>query len=149
VTIWSHRTELRGFRIAGVAAAAHVGVRIHAGLTDLDDLILEGPLDIGVDVVGAGSQAVVRGSRFTGITGLPVQAAEQTRLTLRQNVFRAPAGAAGPAVRAPDAAALTNEANLFVHYGRLPIVLATGPAIIIDPTYLVLPPAAPPRSRAR
>ena len=148
VTIWSDRTELRGFRIVGSAGAAHVGVRIHAGDADLDDLIFEGPLDIGVDVVGAGSRAVVRGSRFTGITGLPVQAGEQTALTLRQNVFRAPAGATGPAVTAPSAEALTNDANLFVHYGRLPIVLANGPALIIDPMYLVLP-ATQPRSRAR
>lgn len=148
LTVWADATSLRGFRIVNDAASGHVGVRVHEGDIEIDDVAFEGPLAVGLDAVGAASRAVVRGSRFLGVTGVPVQAGDLASVTLRQNLFRAAPGAKGPAITCVSAASLTMEANVFMHYGRSPVSAASGPAVIIDPAYVIPPPAAP-RGRAR
>ena len=145
ITIWAGRSELRGFRIVSNTPAAHVGVRTHGGEVEIDDAMFEGALEIGLDAVGG--RASVRGSQFTNITGLPVQGADGAVVALRNNRFRAPSGATGPAVSVRSAEGLTLDGNLFVHY-RTPVAAATGPAIVIDPIYVVSPPA-PRRGRGR
>lgn len=148
VTVWSPGTALHGFRVATDAASGHVGVRVHEGAIDIQDVVFEGPLEVGVDVVGAGGGAVIRGTRFLGVTGVPVQVGAGARVTLRQNLFRAPAGAAGPAVACASAIGLALDGNIFMHYRRAPVAAAAGPAVVIDPAY-VIPPPGPPRGRAR
>lgn len=148
VTVWSPGTALHGFRVANDASSGHVGVRVHEGAIDIQDVVFEGPLEVGVDVVGAAGAAVIRGSRFLGMTGVPVQAGDGARVTLRQNLFRAPAGASGPAIACASAAGLTLDGNVFMHYRRSPVAAAAGPAVVIDPAYVIPPPAAP-RGRAR
>ena len=148
ITVWADATRLQGFRIVNDAASGHVGVRVHEGDIEIDDVVFEGPLAVGVDAVGAASRAVVRSSRFMGVTGVPVQAGDLASVTLRQNLFRAAPGARGPAITVVSAAGLSMDANVFIHYGRSPVTAASGPAIVIDPAYVVAPPAAP-RGRAR
>jgi len=148
VTVWSPEAALHGFRVANDASRGHVGVRVHEGAIDIQDVVFEGPLEVGVDVVGAAGAAVIRGSRFLGMTGVPVQAGDGARVTLRQNLFRAPAGASGPAIACASAAGLTLDGNIFMHYRRSPVAAASGPAVVIDPAYVIPPPAAP-RERAR
>ena len=91
---------------------------------------------------------MIRGTRFLGVTGVPVQVGAGARVTLRQNLFRAPAGAAGPAVACASAIGLALDGNIFMHYRRAPVAAAAGPAVVIDPAY-VIPPPGPPRGRAR
>ncbi len=148
VTVWSPNTVLRGFRILNDTPAGHVGVRVHTGDIEIDDVRFEGALQAGVDAVGAGSRAVVRGSRFMGLAGVPVQVADGAYVALRQNLFRAAPGAPGPAVACVSAAGVGLDANIFIHYGRSPVAASSGPAVVIDPAYVILPPAAP-RGRAR
>ncbi|MDQ3068758.1 MAG: hypothetical protein M3R55_03395 [Acidobacteriota bacterium] len=148
VTVWSVKSELRGFRIVNTASAGHVGVRVHTGDVDIDAVAFDGPLEIGVDAVGDGSRVTVRGSRFTGITGIPVKAADRTHVALRQNLFRAPAGSRGPAVSAHSAAGVSLDANVFMHFAGAPVAVATGAAVILDPSFVIAPPA-PARRRAR
>jgi hypothetical protein len=148
VTVWADATSLRGFRIVNDAASGHVGVRVHEGDIDIEDVAFEGPMAVGLDAVGAASRAVVRASRFTGVTGVAVQAGDLASVTLRQNLFRAAPGARGPAITVVSAASLSMDANVFMHYGRSPVTAASGPAVVIDPAYVIAPPAAP-RGRAR
>lgn len=148
VTVWSPNTVLRGFRIVNDTPAGHVGVRVHTGDIEIDDVRFEGALQAGVDAVGAGSRAVVRGSRFTGVAGVPVQVADGAYAVLRQNLFRAAPGAKGPAVAGVSAEGLALDANIFMHYGRSPVVVSSGPPVVIDPAFVILPPAAP-RGRPR
>lgn len=142
VTVWSEGAALRGFRISNDGSAGHVGVRVHPGAIDIQDVAFEGPLQVGVDVVGSGSRALVRGSRFNGVTGVPVQIGEGASVTLRENVFRAAPGAKGPAVACVSAEGVSLEANVFMHFAGPPVVAATGPAIVIDASYVIPPPAA-------
>jgi PPM family protein phosphatase len=142
VTVWAEGTELRGFRISNEAGSGRVGVRVHTGGIEIDDARFDGALEVGVDAVGAGSRAMVRASQFD-VSGIAVQAGDGSVVTLRQNVFRAAPGAKGPAVSAVSAGSLSLDANLFVHFPGSPIVVATGPPVIVDPAYVVPPPARP------
>lgn len=143
VTVWAQGAVLRGFRISNEGRAGHVGVRVHTGAVDIDDVAFEGGMAVGLDAVGAGSRALVRGSRFLGVTGVPVQVGEGARVTLRQNLFRAAPRAKGPAIACASAAGLTLDANIFMHFAGAPVAAAAGPAVIVDPAFVIPPPAAP------
>jgi hypothetical protein len=142
VTVWADGTALRGFRVSGDAGAGHVGVRVHTGSIDIDDSLFEGGLEVGVDAVGRGAQTLVRGSRFVGISGVPVQIGDGAIVALRQNLFRAAPGAKGPAVACVSAEGVTLDANTFMHFTRAPVATATG-SIAIDPAFVIAAPAAP------
>jgi serine/threonine protein phosphatase PrpC len=148
VTVWSQGNTLRGFRVSNGAGAGRVGVRVHTGAIEIDDVVFDGALEIGLDVVGAGSRAIARGSRFMGLSGVPVQVGEGAFVTLRQNLFRAAQGTTGPAVACASAQDVALDANVFMHFGRTPVAAAAGPAVIVDPAYTILPPVAP-RGRPR
>ena len=141
VTVWSGGTALRGFRISRDEGAGHVGVRVHAGGIDIEDVAFEGALQVGVDAVGQGSRALVRASRFNRVSGVPVQIGEGASVALRENLFRAAPDAKGPAVACASAEGVSLEANVFMHFAGPPVVAATGPAIVIDPADVI--PAAP------
>jgi hypothetical protein len=111
-------------------------------------VVFDGALEIGLDVVGAGSRAIARGSRFMGHSGVPVHVGEGAFVTLRQNLFRAAQGTTGPAVACASAQDVALDANVFMHFGRTPVAAAAGPAVIVDPAYTILPPVAP-RGRPR
>ena len=141
ITVWSARSTLRGFRIANDASPGHVGIRIHTGDVVIADVAMEGPLAAGIDVVGPATRVGVSGSRFSDITGVPVQIGEGAAVTLRQNVFRAPAGSRGPAIACVSGVGLTLDSNVFMHFTRAPVATATGPAVIVDPSFVIPPPA--------
>ena len=141
VTVWADDTTLRGFRITREGDAGHVGVRVHAGGIDIEDVAFEGALQVGLDAVGEGSRARVRASRFNGLSGVPVQIGEGASVTLQDNLFRAAPGATGPAVACASAEGVSLDANVFMHFAGPPVVAATGPAIVIDPADVI--PAAP------
>ena len=141
VTVWSEGAALRGFRIARDGGAGHVGVRVHTGGVDIEDVAFEGALQVGLDAVGRGSRALVRASRFNGLSGVPVQIGEGASVTLHDNLFRAAPGATGPAVACASADGVSLDANVFMHFAGPPVVAATGPAIVIDPADVI--PAAP------
>ena len=144
VQVWSDGTALRGFRISNDGATGHVGVRVQTGGgIDIEDVAFDGALQVGVDAVGGGSRALVRASRFNGVSGVPVQIGDGALVTLRENVFRAAPGAKGPAVACVSAKGVSLDANVFMHFPGPPVVAATGPAIVIDAGYVIPPPAAP------
>ena len=146
--VWTPGVVVRGFRIPNEGSPGHVGVRVHAGGVEIDDVVFEGAMAIGVDAVGRGSETIVRGGRFMELSGVPVQIGDGAMVTLRHNVFRAAARATGPAVACVSAAGLTLDSNTFMHFSGPPVVCATGPALVIDPRFVVPPPAAP-RGRRR
>ena len=148
VTVWSDGAALRGFRISRDGGAGHVGVRVHTGGIEIEDVAFDGALQVGVDAVGHGSRALVRASRFQGLSGVPVQIGEGASVSLRDNLFRAAPGATGPAVACASANGVSLQGNVFMHFAGPPVVAAAGPAIVIEPADVVPVPAAP-RGRRR
>ena len=147
LTVWTNGAVVRGFRIPNEGSPGHAGVRVHADV-EIDDVVFEGAMAVGVDAAGRGSQAIVRGSRFMELSGVPVQIGDEALVTLRHNHFRAAARATGPAVACASSAGLILDSNTFMHFPGPPVVCATGPAVVIDPRFVVPPPAAP-RGRRR
>jgi len=147
ITTWAPRATVRGFRIAGSNATEHVGIRVHTGAIDIDDVLMEGALQIGLDVAGAGSTVELRASRLAKIAGVPVQVARGARANLRQNVLEAADGGRGPAILL-SGGDLSLDSNVFVHFVQL-IAGASAATPVPDPAYVVPPPQSPRRERAR
>ena len=146
ITAWAPAT-VRGFRITGSGTAGHVGIRVHAGDVEIDDVLLEGALQIGVDVAGEASSVLLHASRLAKIEGVPVQVAKGARAMLRQNVLHAPDGWRGPAI-VLTGGTLGLDANVFVHFAEL-IVGSSPGTPVPDPTYVIPVPPAAARTRAR
>jgi hypothetical protein len=122
-------SSIRGFRISATSGAPMTnGIVVGANDVTVDDVTLEGAMDVGVDVKGLG--AIVRGSRFDRIAGTGVRLADEGA-SLRQNVFRSagadkaraaatdPAPAMGPAIQAVGGVMASFDGNVFVHFARV------------------------------
>jgi serine/threonine protein phosphatase PrpC len=110
-------STVRGFRITATGAAPMVsGVVVAASDVTLDDMTLEGAMDLGVDVRGQGT--TVQASHFDRLSGTGVRLAE-AGAALRQNVFTSAGPAAFPAVQAVGAVAASLDRNVFMHFPRV------------------------------
>ena len=49
LTVWAPGAVLRGFRIPNEGGPGHVGVRVHTGSVEIDDVMFEGGMAVGVD----------------------------------------------------------------------------------------------------
>jgi hypothetical protein len=125
----------RGNRVSGVRvrgqpdAPVAIGVRLTGDNLVLEDVIVEGTLTIGVDVEREGT-ILVRGCRFSELTGVPVRIGNKAKPVIRQSLFVRSASA-GPSAAIDVAAESRPELvdNLFVGYGDGVRVLA-GPGML-------------------
>jgi serine/threonine protein phosphatase PrpC len=105
-----------GVRIVGTPEAPiATGLKLAGQDTSIEDVTLEGNIDVGIDVQNDGA-SVLRASRFQEISGLPLRIAGSARPVVRQNLFIQGARETGPAVHVQDAARPTLDGNVFVGY---------------------------------
>jgi len=117
-------STVRGFRIAATdAAPMAAGIVVGANDVTVDDVTLEGVMDVGVDVRSLGT--MVTGSRFDRLTGTGIRLADEGA-SLRQNIFRS----AGPekarqsaseqtahaAIQAVGGVTASFDSNIFMHF---------------------------------
>jgi serine/threonine protein phosphatase PrpC len=113
--------RVSGIRVLGrPAAPIDVGLRLSGHDVSVDDVSVEGSVAVGMEIVNDGA-IVVRGSRFTGIKGIPMRIGASARPAVRQNLFvRAPADedAFGVAIAIAGAAAPQLTGNVFVGFSE-------------------------------
>ena len=117
-------STVRGFRISATdAAPMAAGIVVGANDVTVDDVTLEGVMDVGVDVRSLGT--MVTGSRFDRLTGTGIRLADEGA-SLRQNIFRS----AGPekarqsaseqtahaAIQAVGGVTASFDSNIFMHF---------------------------------
>lgn len=109
--------KIAGIRVVGRPGAA-ITVGMHLGGHDLvvDDVTIEGVVGIGMDIVHDG-EILIRSSRFSELTGVPIRIAKTARPVIRQNLFvSATPRAPQRAIDIADGASPSLTANLFVGY---------------------------------
>jgi hypothetical protein len=107
-----------GLRIIGSPEAPiAVGLKLGGKGVDIDDVTLEGNIEIGIDVQNDGA-TVLRASRFDEVRGLPLRIGGTATPVIRQNLFIPGPEDAGPAVHLQDDAHPTLDANVFVGYSE-------------------------------
>jgi len=128
-------STVRGLRISATdSAPMAVGIVVGANDVTVDDVTLEGAMDVGVDVRSLGT--TIRSSRFERLAGTGVRLADEGA-SLRHNVFRSlgpdtarPAAAdkvspgaseqtTRPAIQAVGGATASFESNTFLHFARV------------------------------
>ncbi len=121
VSLTSHGSRgstVSGLRILGTPEAPiAVGLKLDGADTSVDDVTVEGNIDVGIDVQNDGV-VVLRASRFHEIQGLPLRIGGAARPTVRQNLFVGGADERGPAVQVQGDAQPTLVGNLFVGYAE-------------------------------
>jgi PPM family protein phosphatase len=111
--------HVSGIRIVGTGAAPMaVGMRLTGHDVVVDDVTVEGAVDVGLDVAQDGV-IQVRGSRFTNVRGVPIRLGASARPEVRQNVFAASGAAASHAIDAPDSALPRLIDNVFTGYSQV------------------------------
>src|SRR4051812_31180179 len=110
-------STVRGVRIAGTSTApiAH-GIIVGANDVTVDDVTLEGSIEVGVDVRGLGT--TVRASRFERVAGTGVRLADEGA-SLRQNVFRSVVQGTTPAIQTVGGASASFDGNVFMHFAHV------------------------------
>lgn len=110
---------IRGVRIVGTAGAPlRAGLVLSGHDVRVDDVTVEGTVDVGIDVVNDGSVAV-RTSRLAGITGVPLRVGSRARPVVQRNLFQHGPGSGAVATElAPDSAAEVSD-NVFVGFPEL------------------------------
>jgi hypothetical protein len=98
-------------------APISVGMKLDGNDAAIDDLTLEGNIDVGIDVQN-GHAVVLRASRFQEVRGLPLRIGGGARPVVRQNIFTQGAHEGGPAVHVQDGAQPTLDGNIFVGYAE-------------------------------
>jgi serine/threonine protein phosphatase PrpC len=114
-----------GNRIDGISVLGRTDAPIAAGVRlaghdiQVSDVTVQGTVALGFDISGDG-EIVVRGSRLTDISGLPLRIGPKARPVIRQTHFvRAGAESRSPAVEiAPDATPEVTG-NVFVGYKEI------------------------------
>jgi len=120
-------STIRGLRISATdAAPMSSGIVVGANDVTLDDVTVEGVMDVGVDVRGLA--AMVMGSRFDRLTGIGIRLGDEGA-SLRQNIFRsvgiekARVGGADqpahPAIQAVNGVGASFESNVFLHFTKV------------------------------
>jgi hypothetical protein len=111
--------HISGIRIVGTdAAPMAVGLRLTGHDVVVDDVAVEGAVDIGVDVAQDGA-IEVRGSRFSNVRGVPIRLGAGARPAIRQNVFRTGATAADHVIDAATSAQPQLIGNVFDGYSQV------------------------------
>jgi PPM family protein phosphatase len=109
--------HVSGIRIVGTdAAPMAVGLRLTGHDVVVDDVAVEGAVDVGVDVAQDGT-IEVRGSRFANVRGVPIRLGAGSRPEIRQNVFST--GAADHVIDAPASALPRLIDNVFAGYAQI------------------------------
>jgi serine/threonine protein phosphatase PrpC len=140
--------RVSGIRVLGRPdAPIGTGLRLSGHDVEIDDVTVEGAVDIAMDIANDGD-ILVRASRFSGIAGLPMRIGALSRPVIRQNFFLHPGATAPVAEVAPDAAP-DLRGNLFVGFAEL---LKGAPARqheLFEGNFTIRSqtPAAPPRRR--
>ena len=95
---------ISGLKIAGTAGAPlDVGLRLAGHDVAVDDVTIEGTMNVGIDIVNDGAISI-RASRVSGVTGLPLRVGPAARPSLQRSVFEHRGTSAVLAVEiAPDA----------------------------------------------
>jgi hypothetical protein len=117
-------STVRGFRISATdAAPMAAGIVVGANDVTVDDVTLEGVMDVGVDVRSLGT--MVTGSRFDRLTGTGIRLADEGA-SLRQNIFRsagpekarqsASEQTVHPAIQAVGGVTASFDSNIFMHF---------------------------------
>jgi len=117
-------STVRGLRISATdAAPMSSGIVVGANDVTVDDVTVEGVMDVGVDVRGLA--AMVMASRFDRLTGIGIRLGDEGA-SLRQNIFRsgglekARGGGADqpahPAIQAVNGVGASFESNVFLHF---------------------------------
>jgi serine/threonine protein phosphatase PrpC len=110
-------STIRGFHIAATSTAPMAnGVVVTANDVTVDNVTLEGAINIGVDVRGRGT--TVRGSRFEKLFGTGIRLSDEGAL-LRQNIFRSAGQSTPPAVQAVGGVAAWFDSNVFMHFAKV------------------------------
>jgi serine/threonine protein phosphatase PrpC len=93
-------SRISGLRIAGTPQRPlGVGVRLLGDSAQIDDVTIEANVGIGIDIVGQGA-TMVRGSRLTSITGLPVRIGPMAKPRFERDLFVRDSGGRTPAIEA-------------------------------------------------
>jgi serine/threonine protein phosphatase PrpC len=140
-------STVRGLRISGSTGAPIVnGVVVTGSNVTLDDMTLEGTMDVGVDVRAQG--ATVQASRFDRLAGTGIRLGDGGA-SLRQNVFKAAGKTAPPAVQAVGGIGASFDSNVFMHFKRVVEPAARTDELIGQDNFVILAstPAQPARSR--
>jgi serine/threonine protein phosphatase PrpC len=112
-------SRVSGLRIAGTAERPFAtGVRIGGEETHIEDLSIESNIDIGIDVVSAGTVAV-RNSRFAGISGVPARLGAMTRPRFERDLFIRSANGHPVAIDAAGDSSPDLRDNVFVGYAEV------------------------------
>lgn len=116
LTLNGARNTVRGIAFSGTPTSPiHVAIRSFSRDAEIDDVSLAGSIDVGVEIQQVGP-TVLRGSRFSSITGTGVRVGKQASAVVRQNTFVSPLVGGSPALEiAADSSASIRE-NLFVHF---------------------------------
>jgi len=122
------------------------GIVITGSDVTLDDLTLEGAMDVGVEVRGHG--ATVHASRFERLSGTSVRLAD-AGASLRQNVFKSAGQSSPPAVQAIGGIAASLDSNVFMHFARVVDPATRADELVGRDNFVILAgkPIAPARSR--
>ena len=110
-------STIRGLRIAATPLAPIAyGIVVAAPDVTVDDVTVEGAVEVGVDVRALG--ATVRASRFERLAGTGVRLADEGA-SLRQNVFRSASQGTLPAVQAMGGVSASLDSNVFMHFAHV------------------------------
>jgi serine/threonine protein phosphatase PrpC len=111
--------RVSGLRVRGQPdAPMTVGVRLAGDNLVVEDVIVEGTLAIGIDVEREGA-IVVRGCRFSEVTGTPLRIGNKAKPVIRQSLFvRSAQAAQGAAIDVAAESGPELVDNLFVGYGE-------------------------------
>jgi PPM family protein phosphatase len=135
--------RISGIRIVGTAAAPMaVGLRLTGHDIVVDDVAVEGAVDVGLDIVQDGA-IEVRGSRFSDLRGVPIRLGAGSRPAIRQNLFSAGGRAALHAIDAPASALPRLSDNTFDGYSEIYAALGGRPdprnAELLKDNFMVRP----------
>lgn len=111
-------SRVSGLRVRGQPdAPMTIGLHLAGHNVVIDDVGIEGNIGVGVDVEGDGA-IVVRGCRFSEVTGVPLRIGAKARPVIRQSLFVRPAsGEQRAAIEIAAEATPELVDNLLVGYG--------------------------------
>jgi serine/threonine protein phosphatase PrpC len=111
------RSRISGVRLLGRSnAPISVGFRLTGQQALIDDVTIEGAVQLGVDVAGDGA-ITLRASHFDDVLGVPMRIGPGARPEVRQNVFARKASAeTGVAIEVANTGSPQLAANVFVGY---------------------------------
>jgi serine/threonine protein phosphatase PrpC len=122
--------RISGVRLLGRAAAPiSVGLRLTGHNVLVDDVTIEGAVQVGIDVANHGAMTI-RASHFADVQGLPIRVGPGARPHIRQNVFSRSAFTDIPAIEVIDSGSPLLAANLFAGYANALQWPAAGPDVL-------------------